>query len=156
MNFRTLLTLFLAYFSILFCVFEIHADEVSALDSKEPIVDDVVVKSEDSQSAKNNGQNEADIARRRITSRVFRLNNINAEEVAERLNAMWSADFGVSWKITKIAQAFTESNSVVVTAPSMILDACADIIRSIDVEVPQVYIEARFIELSNNINEYLN
>ena len=155
MNFRTLLTLFLAYFSILFCVFEIHADEVSALDSKEPIVDDVVVKSEDAQSAKNNDQNAADIARRRITSRVFRLNNINAEEVAERLNAMWSADFGVSWKITKIAQAFTESNSVVVTAPSMILDACADIIRSIDVEVPQVYIEARFIELSNNASHKL-
>lgn len=155
MNFRKLLTLFLAYFSILFCVFEIHAEEVSALDSKEPIVDDVVVKSEDSESSENKERNEADIARRRITSRVFRLNNINAEEVAERLNAMWSADFGVSWKITKIAQAFTESNSVVVTAPSMILDACADIIRSIDVEVPQVYIEARFIELSNNASHKL-
>jgi type II secretory pathway component GspD/PulD (secretin) len=37
----------------------------------------------------------------------------------------------------------------------MILDACAEIIRNIDVEVPQVYIEARFIELSNNASHKL-
>lgn len=107
------------------------------------------------EKAIQDAREKADLERRRITSRVFRLNNVGAEEVANRLNAMWTGDFGVTWKVSKIAQAFTESNCVVVTAPAMILDACAEIIRNIDVEVPQVYIEARFIELSNNASHKL-
>ncbi len=107
------------------------------------------------EKAIQDAKEKADLERRRITSRVFRLNNVGAEEVANRLNAMWTGDFGVTWKVSKIAQAFTESNCVVVTAPAMILDACAEIIRNIDVEVPQVYIEARFIELSNNASHKL-
>lgn len=107
------------------------------------------------EKALQDAKEKADLERRRITSRVFRLNNVGAEEVANRLNAMWTGDFGVTWKVSKIAQAFTESNCVVVTAPAMILDACAEIIRNIDVEVPQVYIEARFIELSNNASHKL-
>lgn len=95
------------------------------------------------------------LERRRITTRVFRLAHVNAEEVAERLNAMWNGDFGVTWKVSKIAQAFPESNSVIVTAPAAILDACADIVSEIDVEIPQVYIEARFIELANNASHKL-
>ena len=98
---------------------------------------------------------EAAIEKRRITTRVFRLAHVSSEEVAERLNAMWNGDFGVTWKVSKIAQAFPESNSVIVTAPAVILDACADIVREIDVEIPQVYIEARFIELANNASHKL-
>ena len=98
---------------------------------------------------------EQSLARRRITTRVFRLAHVSADEVAERFNAMWNGDFGISWKVTRIAQSFPESNSVIVTAPTMILDACAEIVKSIDVEIPQVYIEARFIELSNNASHKL-
>ena len=100
-------------------------------------------------------QAEQSLARRRITTRVFRLAHVSADEVAERFNAMWNGDFGISWKVTRIAQSFPESNSVIVTAPTMILDACAEIVKSIDVEIPQVYIEARFIELSNNASHKL-
>ena len=98
---------------------------------------------------------EESLERRRITTRVFRLAHVSAEEVSDRLNAMWNGDFGVTWKVSKIAQPFPESNSVIVTAPAIILDACADIVREIDVEIPQVYIEARFIELANNASHKL-
>lgn len=119
------------------------------------VAEEVRLKAEAEEKAVKEAKEEADLKRRRITSRVFRLNNVSADEVADRLNTMWTGDFGVTWKVSKIAQAFTESNCVVVTAPAMILDACAEIIRNIDVEVPQVYIEARFIELSNNASHKL-
>lgn len=119
------------------------------------VAEEARLKAEAEEKAVKEAKEEADLKRRRITSRVFRLNNVSADEVANRLNTMWTGDFGVTWKVSKIAQAFTESNCVVVTAPAMILDACAEIIRNIDVEVPQVYIEARFIELSNNASHKL-
>ena len=107
------------------------------------------------EKAEEERKEEAKLATRRISTRVFRLEHANAEEVAERFNATWSGDFGVTWKVSKIAQAFPEANAVMVTAPALILDACAEAIRQIDVEVPQVYIEARFVELSNNASHKL-
>ena len=94
---------------------------------------------------------EASLARRRISTRVFRLAHASAEEVAEKLNTTWSGDFGATWKIGKMAIAFQESNSVMVTAPAVILEACEEVVKAIDVEPRQVYIEARFVELSNNV-----
>ncbi len=88
--------------------------------------------------------------RRRIATRTFKLLHASAEEVAERFNSTWGGDFGITWKIKQIAQAFPEANSVMVTAPGVILDACEKVIKDIDVEAPQVYIEARFVELNNS------
>ena len=84
-----------------------------------------------------------------ICTRIFRLHHASAEDVAARLNNMWSGEFGQVWKVTKMAVAFPEPNSVMVTAPNMILDACEKAIGELDVEAPQVYIEARFVELGN-------
>ena len=86
----------------------------------------------------------------RIESRIFRLEHASAEEVAEKLNVMWSGDFGTSWKISKMAVAFPESNSIMMTAPRAIIAACEQSLRELDVEAPQVYIEARFVELGNS------
>ena len=94
---------------------------------------------------------EASLARRRISTRTFHLVHASAEDVAAKLNSTWSGDFGVLWKINKMAIAFPESNSVMITAPALILEACEQVIREIDVEPKQVYIEARFVELSNNV-----
>jgi len=94
---------------------------------------------------------EASLARRRISTRVFRLEHASAEEVAEKLNATWSGEFGAVWKISRMAIAFQESNSIMVTAPAAILDACEEVVKAIDVEPRQVYIEARFVELSNDV-----
>ena len=85
----------------------------------------------------------------RIESRIFKLNHASAVEVAEKLNEMWNGEFGQVWKVTKMAVAFQESNSIMVTAPRPILTACEKSIGELDIEAPQVYIEARFVELGN-------
>ncbi|MDO5320499.1 MAG: hypothetical protein Q4G65_17875 [bacterium] len=86
---------------------------------------------------------------RRIDTRTYKLKHVSAEEVAERFNSTWSGDFGLPWKIGKIAQPFIEANAVMVTAPGVILDTCEKVIADIDVAPRQVYIEARFVELGN-------
>lgn len=91
----------------------------------------------------------------RISTRVFKLQHANASDVADKINETWNGDFGSQWKVQKIAHTFPEANSVMVTAPGMVLDACEKAIKEIDVEAPQVYIEARFIELSNNASHKL-
>ena len=85
----------------------------------------------------------------RIDTRIFRLNHASAREVAEKFNTMWNGEFGQTWKVARMAVPFEESNSVMVTAPGAILDACAKAIKELDVEAKQVYIEARFVELGN-------
>lgn len=94
-------------------------------------------------------------AHRRISTRVFTLSHVSAEEVAAHFNATWSGDFGAAWKISEIARAFPEANAVMVTAPLCILDACEDVVRRIDRETQQVYIEARFVELGNTASHKL-
>jgi len=87
---------------------------------------------------------------RRIESRMFKLQHASAEEVAAQFNAMWSGDFGEKWKITKMAVSFPESNTIMMTAPHAIILACERALKELDVEAPQVYIEARFVELGNS------
>ncbi len=91
----------------------------------------------------------------RISTRTFRLYHASAVDVAERFNSTWSGDFGIAFKVSKIAQSFPEANTVMVTAPGTILDACEKVVEAIDIEVPQVYIEARFVELQNSASHKL-
>ena len=86
---------------------------------------------------------------RQIETRSFKLSNASAEEVAAKLNEMWNGEFGQIWKVTRMAVPFPESNTIIVTAPRMILDACEKAVAALDVEAQQVYIEARFVELGN-------
>ncbi len=90
-----------------------------------------------------------------VTSRLFKLSNASAQDVADKFNEAWGGDFGGKLKVVKIAQPFIESNSVMITAPESVIAACEKVIAGLDVEVPQVYIEARFIELSNNASHKL-
>lgn len=92
---------------------------------------------------------EEDARKRRIETKTFRLLYADAEEVAAKFNDTWSGDFGAGVKLLKIAQAFPEANTVMVTAPGVILDSCERVVREVDVEPLQVYIEARFVELSS-------
>ena len=92
---------------------------------------------------------------RSIDTRIFRLDHCSAAEVAAKFNEMWNGEFGQVWKVTKMAVAFPESNSVMVSAPAPILDACEKAIAALDVEARQIYIEARFVELSNNASHKL-
>jgi type II secretory pathway component GspD/PulD (secretin) len=88
-------------------------------------------------------------------TRVFKLAHANADEVAERFNAIWSGEFGTTWRIFRIATSFPEANAVMVTAPTRILDMCEEVIAEIDQEARQVYIEARFVELGNTASHKL-
>lgn len=51
--------------------------------------------------------------------------------------------------------AFPSANTVIVTASQQHLDECEKILANIDVQRPQVYIEARFIELSASASRKL-
>ena len=93
--------------------------------------------------------------RKFIETKIFRLNHASAEEVSARFNDMWNGEFGQTWTLKKMAVPFVEANSVMVTAPPAVMEACEKVIREIDVEAQQVYIEARFVELSNNASHKL-
>ena len=133
----------------------IDAQAVAEAAAKEKAVEEARLEAAAKEKAAAELKAEAQLERRRISTRVFRLAHASAEEVAARFNATWSGDFGTTWKVAKIAQAFPEANAVMVTAPQMILDACEKVVEEVDVEVPQVYIEARFIELANNASHKL-
>jgi type II secretory pathway component GspD/PulD (secretin) len=68
---------------------------------------------------------------------------------------MWNGEFGQVWKVSKMAVPFEASNMIMVTAPIPILQACEKAIKELDVEIPQVYVEARFVELENNVQRDL-
>ena len=90
-----------------------------------------------------------------ISSRLYKLSHASAAEVASKFNTMWSGEFGQVWKVTKMAVAFEESNTLMLTAPRPILEACDRAIEELDVEARQVYIEARFVELGNTASHKL-
>ena len=87
--------------------------------------------------------------RRFIDTKIYKLNHASALEVANKFNSMWSGEFGQTWKVAKMAVAFEETNSIMITAPGAILEACEKSILELDREAKQVYIEARFVELGN-------
>ena len=87
--------------------------------------------------------------RRFIDTKIYKLNHASALEVATKFNSMWSGEFGQTWKVSKMAVAFEETNSIMITAPGVIMDACEKSILELDKEAKQVYIEARFVELGN-------
>ena len=86
-----------------------------------------------------------------IRSRMFELTYADAKEVAENFNRTWRgfAQTNECQNIGDVAVAFAEQNSVMVTAPGEVLDTCARMVERIDRKPRQVYIEARFVELSN-------
>lgn len=92
---------------------------------------------------------------RQIDTRIFRLIHASAVEVAAKLNTMWNGEFGQVWKVTKMAVPFEESNTIIVTAPRGILNACEKIVQGLDREAMQVYIEARFVELGNSASHHV-
>ena len=86
-----------------------------------------------------------------IESRMFELTYADAVEVAANFNRTWrgQALTNDNWSVGEIAVPFVEANSVMVTAPEPILETCAKMVERIDRKPKQIYIEARFVELSN-------
>ena len=84
-----------------------------------------------------------------ILTRSFLLNHASAEELAKLFNDSYGVKSS-DGKLTRgVATAFQGANTVVVTANERTLADCEKIVNAVDKAVPQIYIEARFIELSN-------
>ena len=84
-----------------------------------------------------------------VFTRTFQLNHASVEELAKLFNDSYGLKDKSGKLIQGIATPFSGANTVVVTASDRILSDCESIIRAVDKAVPQIYIEARFIELSN-------
>ena len=106
-------------------------------------------------SAVSAPQDAAFLALGKIETRVFKLNHVSASEIAEKFNSMWNGEFGQQWKVTRMAVPFEDANTVMVTAPKPNHEACEKAVAVLDVEAPQVYVEARFVELSNDVHRDL-
>ena len=84
-----------------------------------------------------------------VSTRTFRLNHASAKELSDLFNTTF-APKDPSGKIkSPIATSFAGANVVVVTATDKIISDCESIIAAVDSAVAQIYIEARFIELSS-------
>ena len=84
-----------------------------------------------------------------LVTKTFPLNHASAKELA----ALFNASYGVKGKGGKpaepIATCFESANVVVVTADEKTISDCVAIVKAIDHAVAQIYIEARFLELSS-------
>ena len=85
-----------------------------------------------------------------VSTRTFKLNHASAKELADLFNETFAPKDQAGKIKSKIASSFVGANVVVVTATDKILADCESIITSVDKAVDQIYIEARFIELSSD------
>ncbi len=84
-----------------------------------------------------------------ITTRTYTLNHASAKELAALFNSTYSVKNPQGQIIKPIATSFDGANVVVISAEEKILADCETIIKAVDKAIAQIYIEARFIELSS-------
>ena len=83
-----------------------------------------------------------------VSTRTFKLNHASAKELADLFNATYAPKDQNGKIKTPIASSFPGANVVVVTTTDKTLSDCEAIIAAVDEAIAQIYIEARFIELS--------
>ena len=86
-----------------------------------------------------------------IETRAFQLNHASARELAELFNASYGVKDARGVVTKPVATAFEGANTVVVTATEKTISDCEAIIKGVDKAVAQIYIEARFLELSSDV-----
>ena len=84
-----------------------------------------------------------------ISTRTFQINHASAKELAELFNASYGVK-DAKGHVHGVASAFEGANVVVVTASDKVISDCEAIIRAVDKAVAQIYIEARFMEISRD------
>ena len=84
-----------------------------------------------------------------LVTKTFQLNHASAKELAELFNASYGVKGKDGKTVRKIATCFESANVVVVTADEKTISDCVAIVKAIDHAVAQIYIEARFLELSS-------
>ena len=84
-----------------------------------------------------------------VSTRTFTLNHASAKELADLFNTTYGRKDASGKIVHSIATSFEGANVVVVTASDKILSDCDAIVKAVDKAVAQIYIEARFLELSS-------
>ena len=84
-----------------------------------------------------------------VFTRTFLLNHASCKELADLFNKSYGTK-DAKGKVIEVATAFPSANTVVITANEKQLSECEAIIKAVDKAVPQIYIEARFMELSSD------
>ena len=84
-----------------------------------------------------------------VFTRTFQLNHASVDELSKLFNESYGVKDKSGKLVKGVATPFQGANTIVVTASDRILADCEAIIKAVDKAVPQIYIEARFIELSN-------
>ena len=90
-----------------------------------------------------------------ILTRSFTLNHASANELAALFNKSYGKKDAKGAIIVPVASCFDAANVVVVTATEKIIGECESIIKAVDKAVAQIYIEARFLELSSEAMQKL-
>ena len=83
------------------------------------------------------------------TTKTFPLKHASAKELSDLFNKTYAPRDKNGKPIRTIATCFESANVVVVTAEEKVISECEAIIEKIDKAVAQIYIEARFLELSS-------
>ena len=84
-----------------------------------------------------------------VITRSFELKHAAAKELTELFNKSYGKKDAKGVVVLPIATCFESANVVVVTATEKTIADCETIIKSVDKAVAQIYIEARFLELSS-------
>ena len=84
-----------------------------------------------------------------LFTRAYPLNHASCDELSRLFNSTYATKNAQGVPLHPVATSFPGANVVVVTATEKVLRDCETIIKAVDKPVQQVYIEARFIELSN-------
>ena len=84
-----------------------------------------------------------------VFTKPFILNHASAKDLADIFNTAYGRKDPQGRLVGPIANAFEGANVVIVTANQKTLDDCAKIVASVDKAIAQIYIEARFLELSS-------
>ena len=90
-----------------------------------------------------------------LVTKTFQLNHASAKELAELFNKSYAQKDKSGKILEPVATSFDGANVVVVTAPERIISDCVSIVKAVDHAVPQIYIEARFAELSSDARHKL-
>ncbi len=85
-----------------------------------------------------------------VSTRTFTLNHASSKELANLFNTTYGKKDAKGVVTQPIATSFEGANVVVVTATDKVISDCDAIIRAVDKAVAQIYIEARFMELSTS------
>ena len=84
-----------------------------------------------------------------ILTRSFELKHAAAKELTDLFNKTYGKKDAKGAVMLPIATYFEGANVVVVTATEKVIADCESIIRAVDKAIAQIYIEARFLELSS-------